>query len=73
MKHIKTVVKGSLKTGKEKTGCGECQTSCQSACKTSLRWPTKVRTSRGDNNGRHIVAENAASGARRCRLFYFKF
>jgi len=35
MKHIKTVVKGSLKTGKEKTGCGECQTSCQSACKTA--------------------------------------
>ncbi len=35
MKHIKTVVKGSLKDKKEKTGCGECQTSCQSACKTS--------------------------------------
>jgi len=34
MKHIKTVVKGSLKDNK-KTGCGECQTSCQSACKTS--------------------------------------
>ena len=35
MKHIKTIVKGTLKTNKEKTGCGECQTSCQSACKTS--------------------------------------
>ena len=35
MKNIKTIVKGTLKTNKEKTGCGECQTSCQSACKTS--------------------------------------
>ncbi len=34
MKHLKTVVKGSLKNKTGKTGCGECQTSCQSACKT---------------------------------------
>ena len=35
MKRIKTLtsknLKGTLKTG----GCGECQTSCPSACKTS--------------------------------------
>lgn len=35
MKHIKTVVRGSLKDNVKKTGCGECRTSCQSACKTS--------------------------------------
>jgi predicted ribosomally synthesized six-cysteine peptide SCIFF len=35
MKHIKTVVRGKLNKKNEKTGCGECQTSCQSACKTS--------------------------------------
>jgi predicted ribosomally synthesized six-cysteine peptide SCIFF len=34
MKHVKTIVKGTLKDTKDK-GCGECQTSCQSACKTS--------------------------------------
>ena len=35
MKHIKTLptrdLRGSVKNG----GCGECQPSCQSACKTS--------------------------------------
>lgn len=34
-KHIKTVVKGSLRKPHLKDGCGECQVSCQSACKTS--------------------------------------
>ena len=36
MKHVKTIVKGTLKEKKAQTGCGECQTSCQSACKTSF-------------------------------------
>ena len=35
MKHIKIINKGSLKNTVEKGGCGECKTSCQSACKTS--------------------------------------
>ncbi|MCF8011454.1 MAG: six-cysteine ranthipeptide SCIFF [Clostridiales bacterium] len=34
-KHIKTLNKGCLQKRVEKTGCGECPTSCQSACKTS--------------------------------------
>jgi len=34
-KHIKTVVKGTLRKPHLKKGCGECQVSCQSACKTS--------------------------------------
>ena len=40
MEHIRTLetrdLAGSVTTG----GCGECQTSCQSACKTSGRRPT---------------------------------
>ncbi len=35
MKKIKTIARPSLKDAACKTGCGECQTSCQSACKTS--------------------------------------
>ena len=31
MKHVKTLNNKSMKKG----GCGECQTSCESACKTS--------------------------------------
>ena len=34
-KHIKTVAKKDLKCTVQKGGCGECPTSCQSACKTS--------------------------------------
>jgi len=33
-KHIKVVSVGAVKTTGE-VGCGECPTSCQSACKTS--------------------------------------
>lgn len=33
MKHIKTIAKPERKSGI--IGCGECMTSCQSACKTS--------------------------------------
>ncbi|MGI6129100.1 MAG: six-cysteine ranthipeptide SCIFF [bacterium] len=35
-KHIKTVHKGQLQKSLEDGGCGNCQNSCQSACKTSL-------------------------------------
>lgn len=34
MKHINTVAKKTL-TKDHKIGCGECVSSCQSACKTS--------------------------------------
>ena len=34
-KHIKTLSKATLKNSASKGGCGECQTSCQSAYKTS--------------------------------------
>lgn len=34
MKHITTVAKKTL-TKDHKIGCGECVSSCQSACKTS--------------------------------------
>ena len=35
MKHIKTLGGRNLKETIAKGGCGEYQTSCQSACKTS--------------------------------------
>ena len=35
MKHIKTINKPYLQSTLKTGGCGECQASCQSACKTS--------------------------------------
>lgn len=35
MKRIKTLATRNLKKSAAKGGCGECQTSCQSASKTS--------------------------------------
>ena len=35
MKHIKTLNSKNLRKSAVKGGCGECQTSCQSAFKTS--------------------------------------
>ena len=35
VKHIKTISNRVLKDTMKHGGCGECQTSCQSACKTS--------------------------------------
>lgn len=35
LKHIKTILKSQLQKTQESGGCGECQVSCQSACKTS--------------------------------------
>jgi len=35
-KHIKTVNTRRLSAGAKEEGCGECRTSCQSACKTSI-------------------------------------
>lgn len=34
-KHVRTVVAGTLRKPSLDKGCGECQVSCQSACKTS--------------------------------------
>lgn len=36
MEHIKTLNTKNLQNTVKKGGCGECQTSCQSACKLSL-------------------------------------
>jgi hypothetical protein len=33
MRHIVTINRTSLKDSLKKPGCGECQASCQSACK----------------------------------------
>ena len=41
-KHIKTLSSATLKESAAKGGCGECQTSCQSACKTSSQRNIKV-------------------------------
>lgn len=35
MKRVKTLTSSTLKESMKKGGCGECQTSCQSASKTS--------------------------------------
>ena len=35
MKHIQTLNTRDLCESAKNGGCGECQTSCQSACKTS--------------------------------------
>ncbi|KUO50324.1 MAG: six-cysteine peptide SCIFF [Desulfitibacter sp. BRH_c19] len=35
LKHIKTILKSQLQKTQETGGCGKCQVSCQSACKTS--------------------------------------
>ena len=37
MEHIKTLNTKNLQNTVKKGGCGECQTSCQSACKTKQR------------------------------------
>ncbi len=34
-KHIKTICSFTLKHKSDNAACGECQVSCQSACKTS--------------------------------------
>ncbi|MCL2616840.1 MAG: six-cysteine ranthipeptide SCIFF [Defluviitaleaceae bacterium] len=36
MKHIKTISAKTLKSTASTGGCGKCQASCQSACKTSV-------------------------------------
>ena len=43
MKYIKTLCKATLKQSAKNGGCGECQTSCQSACKTSAPLQIKMR------------------------------
>ena len=36
MKHIQTLNTRDMAKSLQNGGCGECQTSCQSACKTCL-------------------------------------
>ena len=37
MKHIQTLNTRDMAKSAQNGGCGECQTSCQSACKRNLR------------------------------------
>ena len=39
MNHIQTLETRDLAASLNNGGCGECQTSCQSACKTSSKMP----------------------------------
>ncbi|MCL6447925.1 MAG: six-cysteine ranthipeptide SCIFF [Armatimonadetes bacterium] len=41
-KHIKTIARPALQSTIKGCGCGECQTSCQSACKTSITVSNQV-------------------------------
>ena len=50
MKHVKTLAGASFKKNLKHMGCGEYQTSCQSACKTSCNVATRhaaIRASKG--------------------------
>ena len=40
MERIKTIATRDLTKSVKTGGCGECQTSCQSACKTPAAWLT---------------------------------
>ncbi len=42
MKHINTVDTRNLCESAKNGGCGECQTSCQSACKLAAESLTKL-------------------------------
>ena len=42
MKHIQTLETRDMAKSLLNGGCGECQTSCQSACKTSSALPTSL-------------------------------
>ena len=44
MKHVMTLNEKPLKESMKKGGCGECQTSCQSACKTAKTRTDKFRS-----------------------------
>ena len=61
MEHIRTLetrdLAGSVTTG----GCGECQTSCQSACKTSGGVANKQRKNWGERV-KPVCRERAAAG-----------
>ena len=49
MRHIQTVAGANIRKGAH-TGCGECQTSCQSACKTSLHRSQPILPEPRDEN-----------------------
>ena len=42
MKHVKTLNANTLKDTMKKGGCGECQTSCQSACRLPVPLVTRA-------------------------------
>ena len=42
MKHINTIKTRDLCESAKNGGCGECQTSCQSACKTAAALQTRL-------------------------------
>jgi predicted ribosomally synthesized six-cysteine peptide SCIFF len=48
MKHIQTIQNPCVKAGAN-TGCGECQASCQSACKQAAPLPTSPAKKRKSN------------------------
>ena len=50
MKHIKTISNRVLKDTMKHGGCGECQTSCQSACKNLAQLVTRAVRIRITNN-----------------------
>ena len=55
MKHVKTLNGAPLKKSAAHGGCGECQTSCQSACKTSAPLPTRsARTSKNELGSKRV-------------------
>ena len=47
MKHVKSLNK-PMNSNLKKSGCGECQTSCQSACKTSCQSACKTSCTVGN-------------------------
>ena len=59
MTHIKTLTSATLKQTAAHGGCGECQTSCQSACK--LLAPLQTRSASRASN-----FEESSCGA--CRM-----
>ena len=47
MKHVKTLNTQTMNNNLKKSGCGECQTSCQSACRKSDLRTEQVKDASG--------------------------
>ena len=52
MKRIKTIETRDLKKSVKNGGCGECQTSCQSACKM-----LRTNSARSASRNKHLKKE----------------